>query len=60
MSMMVEVRKEEGDLDHGAHDPDHDCDRPPHEKVGVCLLRSYRGILDEARMYKHTHKYIIP
>jgi hypothetical protein len=26
---------------------------PPPEKVGVCLPRSYRGILDEARIHKH-------
>jgi hypothetical protein len=28
----------------------------PPQKWGVCLPRSYRGILDEARMRKHTHK----
>jgi hypothetical protein len=32
----------------------------PPEKVGVCLPRSYQGIVDEARMYKHTHKHTIP
>jgi hypothetical protein len=26
----------------------------PPQKWGVCLPRSYRGILDEARMRKHT------
>jgi hypothetical protein len=38
----------------------HICDRPPPEKVGVCPPRSYRGILDEVRMHKYTHKHIIP
>jgi hypothetical protein len=32
----------------------------PPQKWGVCLPRSYRGILDEARMRKHTHKHTIP
>jgi hypothetical protein len=32
MSMVVEVRKEEGDLYHGAQDPYHDCDRSPLKK----------------------------
>jgi hypothetical protein len=30
------------------------------EEAGVCLQRSHRGILDEARIHKHTHKHIIP
>ena len=33
---------------------------PPPEKAGVCLPRYYRGILNEARMCKHTHKHTIP
>jgi hypothetical protein len=32
----------------------------PPQKRGVCLSRSYRGILDEARMRKHTHKHTVP
>jgi hypothetical protein len=32
----------------------------PLEKVRVCLSRSYRWILDEARIYKYTHKHTIP
>jgi hypothetical protein len=32
----------------------------PPEKAGVYLPRSYRGILDEARMHKHTYKHTIP
>jgi hypothetical protein len=32
----------------------------PPQKWGVCLPRSYWGILDEARMRKHTHKHIVP
>jgi hypothetical protein len=35
------------------------CDRTSSEKAGVYLSRSYREILDEARMRKHTHKHII-
>jgi hypothetical protein len=27
----------------------------PPQNGGVCFPRSYRGILDEARMHKHTH-----
>jgi hypothetical protein len=30
------------------------------EKAGVSLPRSYRGILDEARMRNHTYKHTIP
>jgi hypothetical protein len=30
-------------------------DRTPPKKAGVCLPRSYRGILNEVRMHKHTH-----
>jgi hypothetical protein len=30
------------------------CDRTTSEMRG-CLPRSYRGILDEVRMHKHTH-----
>jgi hypothetical protein len=33
---------------------------PPPKKVGVSLLRSYWGILNETRMHKHTHKHTIP
>jgi hypothetical protein len=29
-------------------------DPPPLEKVGVCLPRSYRAILNEARIHKHN------
>jgi hypothetical protein len=32
----------------------------PPQKWGVYLPRSYWGILDEARMRKHTHKYNVP
>jgi hypothetical protein len=32
----------------------------PHQKLGVCLPKSYRGILDETRMHKHTYKHTIP
>jgi hypothetical protein len=39
---------------------DYECDRTPLKKQGVCLPRSYQGILDEARMRKHTHKHTIP
>jgi hypothetical protein len=31
-----------------------ECDSPPPKKAGVCLPRSYRGILDEARIHKHN------
>jgi hypothetical protein len=34
-------------------------DRTPPEKAEVCLSRSYRGILNETRMHKHTHKHTI-
>jgi hypothetical protein len=34
--------------------PIQGCDRTTSEMRG-CLPRSYRGILDEARMRKHTH-----
>jgi hypothetical protein len=31
---------------------------PPPEKAGVCLSRSYRGILDEVKIHKHkTYAY---
>jgi hypothetical protein len=36
------------------------CDRIPPEQPEVCLPRSYQGILDEARMRKHTQKHTIP
>jgi hypothetical protein len=32
----------------------------PHQKWGVCRPRSYWGIIDEARIHKHTHKHTIP
>jgi hypothetical protein len=33
----------------------------PPQKWGVCLPRSYRGILDEARIHKYnTNKHTIP
>jgi hypothetical protein len=35
------------------------CDRTTSEMRG-CLSRSYQGILDEARMRKHTHKHTVP
>jgi hypothetical protein len=43
----------------------HSCSNPPvavidpPEKAVVCLPRSYRRILDKARMHKHTHKHTI-
>jgi hypothetical protein len=36
------------------------CERTPPEKAGVCLPRSYRGILNGARMHKDIHKHTIP
>jgi hypothetical protein len=27
----------------------------PPQKSGVCLTRSYQGILDKARIHKYTH-----
>jgi hypothetical protein len=60
---MANVRKKKNFI-HALHTDDwvawsHSVTEPP-QQLGVCLSRSYREILDEARMHKHTHKHIIP